>query len=139
MRKISEEDSLVFLYALTERYKGWEITIHSQHGPNESHKKHIHLKNGKIEYSWNIDGTRHDNHRFSKNEKSIETAKDIASKKLGIDRNILQFIVFVDAKERFTLKEDNNTIIYRYYVKKDFIVCVLSTDRGVIILEVDKI
>ena len=81
------------LMFLTLREGPWTIHIH---GPRtaEGHR-HIHIKRKKLggEYSWNIDGKRHDKHRFPKTDNSIKAAKELAAKHLGIDSSILHFIV----------------------------------------------
>ena len=130
----------MFLYVLLQNHKGWNIRIDSPHGPNKFNKQHIHLtkKGFKGEYSWNIDGTRHDKNNFPTNEKFIESAKQIASERLGINKNRLQFITYINSKEKCTLKENDKTILSRYYVKKDFIVCFFGTDEGIIIIELHK-
>lgn len=78
---------------LTLREGPWIIHIHGPH--TAKGHRHIHMKRRKLdgEYSWNIDGTRHDEHRFPKTENSIKAAKKMAAKHLGIDPSILHFIV----------------------------------------------
>jgi len=79
-------DILMFL---TLREGPWTIHIHGPH--TAEGYRHIHVKRKKLdgEYSWNIDGTRHDEHRFPNTENSIEAAKKMAAKHLGIDSSIL--------------------------------------------------
>lgn len=83
-------DILMFL---TLREGPWTIHIHGPH--TAEGQRHIRLSRKKLrgEYSWNIDGTRHDSHRFPETEKSITAAKKIAAKCLGVDPGILRFLV----------------------------------------------
>jgi len=81
------------LLFLTIRHKGWTIHIHGPHVAGG--KRHAHISKPKLggEYSWNDDGTRHDEHRFPKNEKWIKKARKIAAGHLGVAPDRLLLIV----------------------------------------------
>jgi len=86
----SSSEAMLFL---TVKKGPWEIRIDSPHVASGS--KHIHISCIKLdgEYSWNIDGTRHDRHKFPGDEKWIKKAKYLASVHLGVPESTLQLIV----------------------------------------------
>jgi hypothetical protein len=72
----------------------WEFVVH---GANTSTKtqRHVHvrrIRKRKGEYSWNIDGTRHDKREFPESEGDIKRAKEIAGARLKMDPNIFTFV-----------------------------------------------
>lgn len=84
----------VVLCFLTFREGPWIIRVDSKHGNEPHHQRHIHITRKRLggEYSWNEDGTRHDKHKFPTSENSIQAAKEIAAKRLGINPAMLQFM-----------------------------------------------
>ena len=82
----------------------WEYQIHSPHGGQG--QKHIHVRRKRKrtgEYSWNLDGSRHDKGKFPAGEQGIERAKGIASERIGVTKDSLQFIDYVDRGGRFVV------------------------------------
>lgn len=75
----------------------WQIQIHSRHGPKDHDQKHVHITRPGLggDYSWNKDGSRHDDHRFPNSEPMIKKAKSIAAKELGIPIGSLQLVTDV--------------------------------------------
>ena len=97
--------SPIILSYITKSVGDWKITIHSPHGNPPHNKKHVHIiKRGLSgEYSWNIDGSRHDNHRFPNNEKCIKAAKEHAATALGVNTSTLSFICAIEGGVNITL------------------------------------
>ena len=85
------------LYALTFREGNWYIRIDPPHVSGG--QRHVHITAGRVrgEYSWNVDGTRHDKHKFPANEKAIHAAKRLAAKHLGVSAAQLSFLTMLPA------------------------------------------
>lgn len=96
----------VLLCYVTEKDRDWIIQIHHSHGNHTYHQKHVHVrKRGlKGEYSWNIDGSRHDKHRFPSNERCINAAKIYAAETLGIPPSSLSFMVGIPGGARISVR-----------------------------------
>lgn len=72
---------LVFAYWVCDGE--WEVRIDGPHLNPPLGQRHVHIrkrKGRKGEYSWNLDGTRHDKGKFPRNEQGIEAARANASK-----------------------------------------------------------
>lgn len=81
----------------------WEIRIdarHTRHG-----MRHIHLRRKGLrgEYSWNVDGTRHDVHRFPTMESALAAAKKCAAKHLHVGVEVFRFEALIPRGERLVL------------------------------------
>jgi hypothetical protein len=85
---------MIILHSVVSKIGDWTIDVHSRHGPEAHQHKHVHITRRGLggEYSWNIDGTRHDEHRFPSSEPAIKKAKKIAAGALGISVNSLIFV-----------------------------------------------
>ena len=82
------------LFSFTVRKGRWTIHIHT---PDPSlGMKHVHIERadllGQYIYSWNINGTRHDKHKFPLDERSIKKAKALAAEQLKIPARTLTLI-----------------------------------------------
>jgi hypothetical protein len=78
-----------------ERQEGdWTVTTHGPHGNVPHAQKHVHIKKRGLKgaYSWNQDGSRHDDHRFPSNEQMIKRAKGLAADALGVPEATLQLV-----------------------------------------------
>jgi hypothetical protein len=87
----------------------WEVRVDSPHSP--SGLQHVHIRRRRKrrgEYSWNVDGTRHDNHKFPASEKDINRAKAIAAECLRVDPAILRFISITSAPCVITVTREDN-------------------------------
>jgi hypothetical protein len=85
-------DNSLFLSFWT-RTGEWEFVIHGRH--SDKGQRHVHvrrIRKRKGEYSWNIDGSRHDVHKFPENDKGIVRAKEIAAQRLKVDPSVLTFV-----------------------------------------------
>ena len=80
----------------------WEFAVHAANTSTKT-QRHIHvrrIRGRKGEYSWNIDGTRHDEHAFPTNERDIKRAKEIAGARLKVDPSIFTFVAAFGPDER---------------------------------------
>ncbi len=71
----------------------WEVQVHGRHVPPG--QRHVHVRRRrkrKGEYSWNVDGTRHDKNAFPVSEKELSAAKALAAKRLRVDPSILRLL-----------------------------------------------
>jgi len=85
------DNSLFFCF--WTRTGEWEFVVHGPH--TDQGREHVHvrrIRNRKGEYSWNIDGSRHDKGKFLENEKGIVRAKEIAAGHLKIEPSVLSLI-----------------------------------------------
>jgi len=135
--------SQIIFHYLTTQKGDWNISVHSPHGDKDYHMKHVHvMKRGeKGEYSWNIDGTRHDKHKFPKNEKYIVRAKKIAAEALGISPGILQLVTVADNYSWYkviSIQDDGREELFRMYIYKNQIVVALISDKGLITVLIPK-
>ena len=98
----------VILCCLISKIGDWTIRVDSPHGSAAHSKKHVHITKKKLkgEYSWNIDGTRHDEHRFPATEKSIAKAKEHAASALGVPVSSLSFIVAEPGGARMSVRSN---------------------------------
>ena len=96
----------------------------------------MHIKKPDLggEYSWNIDGTRHDNHRFPDNEKWINKAKEFAAEELGIPSRSLNFIYssrggawyrFESFDEKFSTYIHKQKTLYVFEVPKGVLLVII--------------
>jgi hypothetical protein len=118
MNEIQQQYPEILMF-LTFREGPWTIQIHTAH--TTKGQQHIHLSRKKLrgEYAWNIDGTRHDKHKFPNLEQAINAAKKIGAKRLGIDLSILRFVVAEPIVHRdFSLTvEPQQKNIDKYFVE----------------------
>lgn len=126
------------LHHISKKEKGWTIKTHSRHGDKSYHKKHVHVsKNGlKGEYSWNDDGTRHDEHKFPSSEKSIVKAKELAASALGVDASTLQFIA--GSTGGVWYKFESNRERMSTYVHKGKMCLTFEIPQGLVTVIVNK-
>ena len=96
----------IFCYISTKELGQWRIKIHGPHGAKSFNQKHVHLwrKGLNGEYSWNIDRSRHDKHRFPASDQQMKRAKEIASKALRIPIGTLQLLVAVPGGSRIAVQ-----------------------------------
>jgi hypothetical protein len=131
--------SLVILHILTSRIGDWTVSVHPRHGSKDHDRKHVHIKKRGLggEYSWNVDGTRHDKHRFPTEEQCIKKAKDLAANALNINANTLQLVtgfeggVFLRVQDNMDLTPSGK--LFNSYVHKGKVVFVFGTDNGLAI------
>ena len=83
------------LFAFWVRDGKWEFRIDTPHLPHPLGQRHIHVRRrrgGKGEFIWNVDGSRHDKHKFPPSDAQIKRAREIAGEYLRVDPVSLQFI-----------------------------------------------
>jgi Family of unknown function (DUF6367) len=113
---------MVWVASLITKFIGpWKITVHQRHGNAPHVKRHVHItrKGVRGEYSWNVDGTPHDHHRFPDCLTQVEVAKEYAARALKIDQNILTYLFSVGPKSLVsirTLGEHGGTTGPRYSI-----------------------
>lgn len=125
----------LLLYACWIPKGAWEVRVDSPH--QATGHKHIHIRrkrNGKGEYSWNLDGTRHDKHRFPVSEGMIGKAKQIAADELKIPISSLEFLTSVPKAERISILQQNDfgDVYTHVYVDADGL--LLISDNWVILV-----
>lgn len=93
------------LFFLTLRNGAWEVRVHKP--PISPGWRHIHItaKRLKGEYSWNINGSRHDKHKFPINDKWIKRAKTLAAQHLNVPVDTLQFLTSAAISSRQIILE----------------------------------
>ena len=137
---MNEKETQLFLALWIQAKGGWEYRIDNP--KHHSGQKHIHIrrKRGlKGEYSWNIDGSRHDEHKYPSNEKMIKRAKEIASEKLNIPVDVLQLITSLSAKQpAIVIIDDSQIVIYEKNVSSDSPILLLACDEWIIIVGIGE-
>ncbi len=80
------------LFALTLKEGPWCIRIDGPHSAEG--QRHIHLTRSRLrgEYSWNVDGSRHDEHRFPESGKALKAAKRVAAAHLNVPESRLALL-----------------------------------------------
>jgi hypothetical protein len=118
----------------------WTIRTDTPHGnvPNAQHHVHIEKRGLKGEYSWNIDGTRHDDHRFPKNEQCINAAKRHAAEALGISSNILQLVVALPGGQRVSVRGVGSSQEFRCYVRKGYVMIFMASPVGLVCIQLQE-
>lgn len=132
--------SPVIIQILTTRIGDWTIAIHPRHGSKDHDKKHIHIKKRglKGEYSWNENGTRHDKHRFPREEQCIKRAKELAASALNVSIDTLELItafgggVFISAQEN--LHTNHPSKDFHSYIHKGKFAVILGAPNGLVIV-----
>jgi len=101
------------LFALTLREGAWIIQIHGPHVAQG--KRHVHITTKKLrgKYSWNVDGSRHDKHRFPDSENAIKAAKRLAAKHLGIPEQQLSMLSMLPSATVIEIHIDSDQPIDR--------------------------
>ena len=124
----------------------WSIRVDKQLGDGRHHQRHVHVtrKGLKGEYSWNIDGTRHDKSRFPASEEQIDKAKELASNALNIPKNILQLITMEDGgKFVSVLSQDDSANrerrLFSMYIRVKEQIIIFGTTEGRIVILVMEI
>lgn len=119
----------------------WSIRVDKQFGDGRHHQRHVHVtrKGLKGEYSWNIDGTRHDKSRFPASEEQIDKAKELASNALNIPKNMLQFITIEDGGNFISLlsqgdSKNRERRLFSMYIRVKEQIIIFGTDEGSIII-----
>lgn len=92
------------LFALKLKDGPWRVRIDGPH--LRGGERHVHMSRSGIpgEYSWNVSGSRHDEHRFPASEKHIQAAKRIAAKHLGVPQRVLQLLSMGEARSPLTVE-----------------------------------
>lgn len=132
--------SCVIIKLLTIQDGDWTIIIHPRHGSKDYDKKHVHISKRlmKGEYSWNIDGTRHDRHKFPKSEQCINRAKALAANALKISPKNLQYLSNFDGGVFVHIQDNLNTVhrqrIFSSYVHKEKYIVILGSNNGLVVV-----
>ena len=131
----------VLLYCSTKSSGDWTIRVDQPHGSKHYHRKHVHVaKKGLAgEYSWNIDGTRHDKKNFPVSEKCISAAKQHAASALRIPISSLQFITAESGGTRMSLRSNldptiSNFPLFTAYVPVKRYLAVFGSPSGLVLV-----
>lgn len=131
----------VLLYCLVKQVGDWTIRIDSKHGNSPHNRKHVHISKRGLsgEYSWNIDGSRHDEHRFPTTEKCIGAAKKHAATALGISASSLSFIVGIPGGARISIRsavvyDYKNLPLFNGYVSKRLTLVFFGSPAGLVLV-----
>jgi hypothetical protein len=89
--------------ALTVREGRWTIHIHRAHPPEIKPHVHVSARRRGGKYSWNINGSRHDEHKFPTSEEANKAAKRIAAKYLGVPEMRLSFLTRLAGVHQITV------------------------------------
>lgn len=122
--------SLLFL---TVNDGPWTINIHGPHVP--AGHKHVHITCRKLrgKYSWNVSGSRHDQHEFPENDKLIIRAKKLASEHLRISVDILQLITMehiTQAPGLLEIQSSTQSILILTEQEKARLLVIFGSDKG---------
>jgi hypothetical protein len=131
--------SQVLLCCLINKVGDWTIRIDPPHGNSSHSRKHVHVsKRGlKGEYSWNLDGSRHDEHRFPTSDQCIRAAKEHAASALGIPPNSLSLIVGIPGSARISVRalrvaEVTYYPVFNSYIRRDQSVVFFGSPLGLV-------
>lgn len=134
----------VLLFCLISKVGDWTIRIDPPHGSARHSRKHVHIEKRGVqgEYSWNSDGTRHDEHRFPTSEKCIRAAKRHAASALGIPVSSLNFIVGIPGGVRIAVRtnlSDSSKYIrvFGTYVRRNHSLLVFGSEPGLVFVLID--
>lgn len=134
----------VVLLHFAYKVGGWSVRLDSRHGAAEHHKKHVHLtcKNLGGEYSWNIDGTRHDKRRFPLAGQKLKRAKQIAAEALGVSESLLQFVTSAPGGARIHLSSIDSSgkrkTTFSWYVRVKDELVILTAPHGLLFVMLGK-
>jgi hypothetical protein len=131
----------VFLYCLSKQVGDWKIRIDPPHSKVPQAQKHVHIKKTRLsgEYSWNVDGSRHDAHKFPSSQKCIKAAKGHAATALGVSTMSLSFIVGLPGGSRISLRRNGkakyrNMPIFNSYVSKRLSLIFFGSPTGLVLV-----
>lgn len=133
----------VLLCCLIRRDGDWTIRVDPPHGPQEHHRKHVHIKKRGLqgEYSWNMDGSRHDKHRFPPSEACISAARRHAALALGIPVASLSFLLGEAGGARITVRSNIDTEgrlpLFNAYVPVRVSLVVFGAPQGLVLVLCD--
>lgn len=131
----------VFLYCSIKKVNGWRIRIDSHHGNVPHGQKHVHITRKGLtgEYSWNVDGSRHDAHKFPLSEQCIKAAKGHAATALDIPASSLSLIIGIPGGSRISLRSNEyekykNMAIFNSYVSKRLSLIFFGSPAGLVLV-----
>lgn len=131
----------VFLYCLSKQVGDWKIRIDSPHGNVPRGQKHVHIAKMRLsgEYSWNVDGSRHDAHKFPLSGQCIKAAKGHAATALDVPASSLSFIVGVPGGSRISLRSNGqakyrNMPLFNSYVSKRLSLIFFGSPAGLVLV-----
>lgn len=136
--------SQVFLCCLIGKVGDWTIRIDPPHGNAKYHRQHVHIQKRGLrgEYSWNSDGTRHDEHRFPSSEKCIAAAKRHAASALNIPILSLNFIIGISGGARISVRTNRSDsskyfCAFNTYLRRSYSIVALGSDLGLVLVLTD--
>ena len=134
-----EKETQLFIAFWINAGGGWVYRIDKR---THHTLKHIHIKRKKDlkgEYSWNIDGSRHDKHKFPANEKMIKRAKEIAAEKLRVPIHTLRFITTLPTRPfEILIIDDCEIVIYKKSLLQAAPSLLFATDQWIIIVGIGE-
>ena len=134
----------VLFYSLTNKIGDWIIRIDSRHGNQPKGQRHVHISKRGLsgEYSWNFDGSRHDEHRFPVSEKCINAAKKHAAEALGISMESLSFMVGIPGGSSISLRRKyhqgfSNMHLFNSYISVRLSVIFFGASTGLALVLIE--
>ena len=127
-----------FFYYMIVHDGQWNIRVDQQLGDGRHHQRHVHVtrKGLKGEYSWNVDGTRHDKSHFPASEEQIGKARELASKALNVPMAKLQFITMENGGNFVSIESvGRERRVFSMYIRvKEQIIIFGTSEGGIVIL-----
>jgi hypothetical protein len=126
----------IILHSLITTKGDWTIRIDSPHGDKDYHHKHVHVSKKRLngEYSWNVDCSRHDEHKFPSSEQCIKKARKLAEDALCLPRGVLTLVTINEGKVWYSVEttNKNDNDLFRTYIRKNKVIVVLLSPKGLI-------
>ena len=131
----------IFLYCLVRQVGDWTIRIDSPRGNVPHSQKHVHVEKKGLsgKYSWNVDGSRHDEHKFPLAEQCIKAAKGHAATALKVPASSLTFIVGIPGGSRISLRSKEHAKyrsmpLFNSYVSKRLSLIFFGSPVGLVLV-----
>lgn len=118
----------VILCCHSKRIGDWTIRIDSPHGSPPHYQRHVHVSKKGLsgKYSWNIDGSPHDKHKFPTNERCIKAAKEHAASALGVPMFTLKLLDVILGGARISVRSNGTSKSESLPVFNDYVRVRLS-------------
>lgn len=125
---------MIWIASLITKIAGpWRITIHPQHGNATHAQRHVHIVRQDIkgEYSWNVDGTPHDRHKFPQDLAQVQAAKEHAATALKIDIGDLTYLFRIEPQNRISIRtvcDHSGPVgpLLSFYVRRNEVLHIIS-------------
>lgn len=134
------DSSFRIFFASNAKVGKWIVRVDKPRTSNKYDQLHVHVTRSKLkgEYSWNLDGSRHDKHRFPTNEHGIVKAKELAAEALNAPVHTLQLLTVLPDRFRLSIHsiddcgKDRN--LFTTYVRSDETAVLFGTQSGLVMI-----